>query len=190
MFQSRKTMLDRTALVDEIKAELLAQNEDLIAQNEGEVSGFKLGEPTKCPLCRARFVYCGPDDDNSGRFCSDRCRDAYDTIGLRYRPPDVRYTHGDGRAMTPVTGGFRIACRSCHVGFNSNGLAFCSDECRRLDETRKETTAAGHSPRQCRKCIDCGGRIARYTPSGRATKATVVRCSPCQRKATRVAKAA
>jgi hypothetical protein len=170
-------------LADEIRADLLAEAEE-------EQTALKPSSPTKCRLCRAGFLYRGPDGDNSGRFCSDRCRDAYDRVGLRYRPPEARYTHGDGRAMARVTGGFRIACRYCQVEFNSNGLAFCSDECRRLEETRKEAKAAGHSPRRGRKCIDCGSRIARYTPTGKAAKATVVRCTACQRKATRVAKAA
>jgi hypothetical protein len=184
MFQSRQTTLDRTALVDEIKAELLAQNEDLIAQNEGEVSGFKLGEPTKCLLCRARFVYRGPDDDNSGRFCSDRCRDAYDTIGLRYRPPDVRYTHGDGRAMTPVTGGFRITCRCCGTQFTSTGLAFCSKDCHRLHAAREEAQEAGHDLCEVRTCEapGCGKHIPRYTPTGKATAAKVRWCTPWHRK--------
>jgi predicted nucleic acid-binding Zn ribbon protein len=151
---------------------------------------FKVGSPTKCFLCRASYLYCGSVGDDSGRFCSDRCRDAYDFSGLRYRSPEARFTHADGHLMPPVAGGFRVACRSCGVQFNSNGLAFCSDDCRRLGEARQEAKAAGHEPRKGRTCIDCGSRIPRYTSSGRATKANVVRCTGCQRKTARAAQTA
>jgi hypothetical protein len=174
-------MLDPTKFADKIKADLLTEVE--------ESTGLKFGSPTKCLLCRAGFIYRGLNGGNSGRFCADRCPELYDS-GLRYRPISMRYTDASGRPMTPTDDGFRIACRTCGVQFESKGLAFCSNNCRQLNEVRKEAKAAGYEPRQGRKCIDCNGRIPRYAPSGRATKATAVRCSACQRKATRVAKAA
>ena len=174
-------MLNPTTLAEEIKSDLLTEAE--------ESTGLKFGSPTKCLLCRAGFVYRGLDGENSGRFCSDRCRELYDS-GLRYRPVSIRYGDANGQQMTPTDDGFRIACRSCGVQFVSKGLAFCSDDCRQLSAVRKEAKAAGYEPRQGRMCMDCNGRIPRYTPSGRATKSTAVRCSACQRKATRVAKVA
>jgi hypothetical protein len=174
-------MLDPTKLADKIKADLLTEAEDS--------TGLKLGSFTKCLLCRAGFVYRGPNGDNSGRFCSDRCRELYDS-GLRYRPVSIRYADGNGQPMRPTDDGFRIVCRSCGVQFESKGLVFCSDDCRQLSAVRKEAKAAGYEPRQGRMCMDCNGRIPRYTPSGRATKSTAVRCSACQRKATRVVKGA
>jgi hypothetical protein len=32
-----------------------------------------------CFLCGGRFDYIGPNGDDSGRFCSDQCREAYDS---------------------------------------------------------------------------------------------------------------
>jgi len=175
-------MLDRAKLTADILVDMNLEDD--------KAAGLKIGAPTKCFLCRASFIYRIPHEDNSGRFCSPLCRNAYDHVGLRYRPPEAGYTLYDGHPITPVPGGFHIACRSCGVQFNSKGLAYCSDECRRIGETRKEAEAAGHDPRKGRTCIDCNARIPRYGPSGRATKATVIRCPACQRKAARAAQAA
>lgn len=176
-------MLDCAKLARDIKSDLLVVEAE-------DTQRLKVGSPTKCFLCRASYLYGGSVDDDSGRFCSDRCRDTYDHSGLRYQPPEARFTHADGRPMQPVSGAFRIACRSCGSQFNSKGLAYCSDDCRRLGEARQEAKAAGHEPRKGRTCIDCGSRIPRYTSSGRATKNNVVRCPGCRRKTARAAQAA
>jgi hypothetical protein len=175
-------MLDRAKLTADILVDMNLEDD--------KAAGLKIGAPTKCFLCRASYLYGGPDGDYSGRFCSLRCRDAYDHVGLRCRPPEAGYTLNDGHPITAVSGGFHTACRSCGSEFVSKGLAFCSDECRRIGETRQEAEAAGHEPRKGRTCIDCTARIPRYGPSGRATKATVLRCPACQRKAARAAQAA
>jgi hypothetical protein len=162
----------KAPFADVIKAELLAQNED-------EVAGLKLGKATKCFLCHASYLYKVPDGDRSGRFCSSRCQDAYDHVGLRYRSPEVCYTD-----MVPVDGGFRISCRSCGTSFTSRGLAYCSPNCQRTAEAVRDAIAAGHDPRQPRQCeaLGCGKSIPRYTATGKSTAAKVRWCCPGHRR--------
>jgi hypothetical protein len=169
-------MLDRTKLAADILVDMHHEAE--------KTSGLKIGAPTKCFLCRASYLYDGWNGDNSGRFCSACCRDAYDHLGLRYSPPEVRYNLGVQQRMTPLSGGFRIACRSCGCEFNSKGLGYCSDECRSIGEARKEAKAAGHEPHKRRQCeaSGCGRPIPRYTPAGKATAAKVRWCCPAHRK--------
>ena len=172
-------MFDRGALADEIKA-------GLIAEERPDV-GLKLGSPTKCFLCQTSYVYQGTAGDDSGRFCSARCRNAYDTVGLRYRPVSVRYVDATGRAMAATRSGLVINCKGCRQEFVSLGIVFCSAECSRIYRDRQEAEViareVGHEPRVHRACVDCGVRIPRYTASGCATRATVIRCRKCQRKA-------
>jgi hypothetical protein len=169
-------MLNRDALAADILADLTAE------RVERDVD-IRLGEPTKCFVCRAGMIYRGPQgDDASGRFCGPSCRTSYDR-GLRYRPTSIRYPW-------PATkSGFIIACPGCSQDFDSKGLAFCSPDCQRKAKDRQEAEAvaaeAGHEVRNPRLCDGCGTRIPRYTASGRATKKSVTKCAKCTRRVVR-----
>jgi ribosomal protein L24E len=143
------------------------------------------------------MIYRGPDGDTSGRFCGLRCRTAYDQ-GLRYRPASVRYTDsgGDplviagalGRPLQTTRAGFLIQCRGCFKEFDNTGLAFCSPDCERKAKDRREAEAVaaeiGHEVRQGPVCEGCGGKIPRYTKTGRATQKGARFCSAkCRQRA-------
>jgi hypothetical protein len=126
-----------------------------------------------CFLCGRSFVYRGPTGDDSGRFCSDRCREGYDG-GRRtsedlnpfkitkwrviaggnpgYRPPSTPMRRG------PV--GWHIACAGCHREFQSQGLRCCSPDCERRLRERAENLAlmaeVGMEPKVKRQCAHPG----------------------------------
>jgi hypothetical protein len=41
-----------------------------------------------CFLCERSFTYQAPQGDANGRFCSDKCREAYDAGHRRAEPAD------------------------------------------------------------------------------------------------------
>jgi hypothetical protein len=115
------------------------------------------------------------------RFCSVKCREAFDNGFTPATDPDpctverwkiiapsLRF--GELRAgppgkplpfmpkrMTRTANGFRIACRSCGKTFESLGLAFCDPDCERKQRERNTLAAtmaeAGMEPiRQKRPC--------------------------------------
>jgi hypothetical protein len=143
---------------------------------------------TECFACRSTFAYRKPDDpERNSRFCSKTCQDGFDA-GARYRPSEIAYRHGDGRAMAKRGPGFAVTCPGCDTEFTSTGLRCCSAECERTYRDRheaiKEAAQVGHEAKPKRSCEVCGKRIARYTAAGRATKAAVRHCSPrCRRMA-------
>jgi hypothetical protein len=103
-----------------------------------------------------------------GRFCSTRCRDAYDAGFPAYRPTVVKYS-------LPIRGaGFEIICAGCRQPFSSKGLRCCSQACERKHREREEIAAvmaeAGLEPSERRKCEDCGGNIPRWTGVGKARR--------------------
>jgi hypothetical protein len=127
--------------------------------------------------------YSGGD----GRFCSRRCREAFDNGFQPYEAQRERYG-------LPARGeGFLIDCKACRRPFVSKGLRCCSAECERTHREREGIGATmaevGMEPVGFvkRKCEQCGGDIPRYTGVGKArrlTKKTARFCSPqCYEKA-------
>jgi hypothetical protein len=184
-------------------AERAKTRADLLDETE-RVEALRIGKPTRCFVCHAGFIYQGPQGDSSGRFCGPRCRIAYDG-GLRYRPASSRYTDSNGgnpeviaaalgKPMQATHSGFVIKCLGCGKDFYSKGLAFCSLECGRKAKDRQQAEAVaaeiGHEVRKGRLCECCGGKIPRYTKSGRATQKGVRFCSPkCQQRSKRPSQA-
>ena len=77
----------------------------------------------ECFACGRPYTYREPDGDDSSRFCSSRCREAYDAGFPRYERPDVDrwYSLPKGRH------GFLIKIRAhCRNRFDSKGLRCCS----------------------------------------------------------------
>jgi hypothetical protein len=130
---------------------------------------------TECFACGRAY------SRGDGRFCTSRCREAFDAGFPPYEPvPTLR----DGVTMD---------CYGCHKPFRSRGLRCCSQDCERAYLAHKDIAAtmaeAGMEPSLKRKCITCGGNIPRYCGAGkkrRLTKVTKQTCSPrCQQKAKR-----
>jgi hypothetical protein len=90
---------------------------DMLAEASERPSELAVGCPAKCFLCHAGFIYRGAVEDNSGRFCSSRCRNAYALHGLRYQPARLRYRDGAGRLMAATATGFTIICLGCAKPF-------------------------------------------------------------------------
>jgi hypothetical protein len=170
-------MLNTASLTDAIFSDLTSATETKASRGI-----------TECFACRSTFIYRKPDDpERNARFCSKTCQDGFDA-GVRYRPMEIEYRHGDGRVMAKRGQGFAVTCPGCDKEFTSSGLRCCSPECERTYRERQEAiteaTQIGHEVKPKRSCEVCGKRIARYTAKGRATKAAVRHCSsPCRRKA-------
>ena len=131
-------------------------------------------EPAACFACGRS--YCMGD----GRFCSSRCRSAFDAGWPAYEPQVVNY----GMPMT--RDGFAIVCAGCSKTFSSKGLRCCSTNCERNCREREQNLAtmaeAGIEPSVKRKCA-CGAVIPKWLPSGRAVSASKRFCSDrCKRK--------
>src|SRR6516165_5675024 len=84
------------------------------------------------------FACDRPYSQGDGRFCSERCRAAFDA-GL---PPYERA--GASYGLTPRGDGFLIDCAGCRRPFASKGLRCCSIECERLHRERQEIAAIVH----------------------------------------------
>ena len=133
----------------------------------------------ECFACGRPYTYRGPNGDDSGRFCSARCREAYDAGFPQYAPPKIAYSLPRGRH------GFLIGCAHCRKQFDSKGLRCCSVECERAYRNKQELDAElANDPFRVvkRKCAACGGDIPNWRNGKRVSKATKF-CSPrCQRQ--------
>jgi hypothetical protein len=84
----------------------------------------------ECVACGWSYTPKAEGDDST-RFCSARCREAYDA---GFPPHDPRYhTKGNQRWYALPLGreGFKIDCAGCGKRFDSLGLRCCSIECER-----------------------------------------------------------
>jgi hypothetical protein len=169
-----------------------------------------------CFACGRSYSKAAPlaDDSGSSKFCSVRCRDAFDAAGLPpydpYQaralmqlpqtkwvvvagPPGTIGTHPYRRDMRQSGDGFVIVCAGCHKEFVSKGLRCCSAECEhkcREAEANMATMAeVGMEPAASsrRQCEHCGKVLPRWLPGGRgAVRKSQRFCSEsCQGKAAR-----
>jgi len=111
------------------------------------------GLSADCFLCGRSYVYHGPNGDNSGRFCSDRCREHYDAGERRVEPFDPfkvtkwRVIAGDNPGYLVATpmrmgkAGFHITCPGCQREFESTGSRYCSRECEQASRKHQENAA-------------------------------------------------
>jgi ribosomal protein L24E len=130
-------------------------------------------------LAMACFACGRPYLRGDGRFCSPKCRLAF----------DGGFMAGD--IVAKPRDGVPLICCGCNRAFVSKGLRCCSAACeRRLHE--KAANAAvlaevGMEVPAKRKCRECGRDIARWTGIGkqrRQVPRSVLFCSPrCRRNA-------
>ena len=157
-----------------------------------------------CHCCGRDMLYRGPSGDDSGRFCSTRCREAFDAGFPPYQPVDIRklftaswrvVAGGDPghlpRPMRMGPSGFFINCAGCDKEFESKGLRCCSKECERRYRDREDNAElmaeVGIEPAAKRMCaaVGCGKPIPRWR-NGRAVRKSARFCSPpCQGKSSR-----
>jgi len=142
-------------------------------------SGQPAIDITKCFACGYRMTYRG------SRFCSERCRDRYDTGNPSYdeqRSPIV-YRLSDGRPLSAGRYGFHIACAGCHKEFESLGLRCCTPDCERAYRERQDNLAimaeVGDTPKEKRRCAhpECDRPIPKWR-NGRQVRSDTRFCSP------------
>lgn len=95
----------------------------------------------ECFACGRSSVAKPRAGDDNPRFCSAKCRQAYDDGFTPATDPDPstitqwRVIAGPHPGFMPsmsmirTGGGFRISCKACGKAFESHGLAFCSVVC-------------------------------------------------------------
>jgi hypothetical protein len=159
-------------------------------------------ETPTCFACgRAMVERHNVDDDNVARFCSKRCRAAYDNGTPAYereRNTAVAWRVVAGPPGTEIGavytfGTTLIQCAGCGQSFRSKGRRCCSVECERQARERRENKAIMaeldmERPVK-RKCEECGGDIPNWRKGRRVSQAARF-CSPrCRRRARKAGKA-
>lgn len=141
---------------------------------------------TACFLCGRSFTYKGPNGDDSGRFCSVRCRENYDA-GQRAQSSSPQL-----HSLRPGRVGFFITCAGCQNEFESIGLKYCKPECERQQRQRSENQAlmaevGMDAPVAKRICENegCNRPIPTWRGGRRVSKATRFCTEKCQRAAKR-----
>jgi hypothetical protein len=118
------------------------------------------------------------------RFCSVKCRAAYDAGGAPAwgrgeTQTRIVYRRGDDIPMRATAAGFLIACANCNKEFDSKGLRCCSAECERGLKQRRENLAVmaevGMEPAAKKRCLQCGGVIPKWR-NGRRVSESVQFC--------------
>ena len=162
-------------------------------------------EPQACFVCGRSYSRGAPKADSSSesRFCSVRCRDAFDNGFPPYDRPAGHPKIGDtpwvvvAGPPTPIArnlpihgNGCSTTCANCQRVFVSKGLRCCSPECEKRYRERLEIGAtmaeAGMEAAPKRRCEACGAVIPRWTKGRRQVKKTVRFCSAkCQQRARR-----
>ena len=148
-------------------------------------------EPQACFACGRSYA------KGEGRFCSPRCRAAFNAGFPPYNPNQARVlmqapswvlaagppgTVGTPYARDlPIRGdGCLITCKGCQREFVSKGLRCCSPECEKRYRERLEIEAtmaeAGMEVAPKRRCEVCGAAIPRWR-AGKAVKKTTRFCS-------------
>jgi hypothetical protein len=134
-----------------------------------------------CFTCGRSFLFKQPTGDDSGRFCSFRCRDGYDAGAPRFDPGYASKTNPRWYSLPMGPRGFLISCFGCGKRFDSIGLRCCSTECERTYRRREEAidvmAEVGIDRPTKRKCGGCGGDIPNWRKGRRVSKA-VRFCSP------------
>jgi endogenous inhibitor of DNA gyrase (YacG/DUF329 family) len=140
----------------------------------------KTNNTIECFACGRGITY------KASRFCSQRCRDWYDS-GNPCHAQDWLKGAKDGDA--PTRDGYVIRCAHCQTEFESTGLRCCSTECERRHRERldnlKVMAEVGSEPSAKRKCEYCGAVIPRWRNGRRVSRSTRFCSDRCSRKANR-----
>jgi hypothetical protein len=137
-----------------------------------------------CFACGRRFIYRGPKGDESGRFCSTRCREAFDQ-GLPAYDPDYASKSNQRWYHLPLgPTGFLIARVGCGQQFDSKGLRACSPACEDAYRRRLELAKDPFRPIK-RKCAKCDKDIPNWRKGRRVSRATRFCSDRCSAEARR-----
>jgi ribosomal protein L24E len=178
---------------------------DRLMEDRAKRASKSAGNIGGCFLCGRSYSVLPPMGDNSTRFCSDKCQEAYDAGAMPARDVNPFAVPADQWRVIagPLPGympkiamqqgkhGFYINCLHCKREFESKGLRCCSVECERAYQGRvaaaQVVAEVGGTLTEKRKCSICGGPIPKYVGTGkhrRLTNKTKTTCSNrCQEKA-------
>jgi hypothetical protein len=167
----------------------MSTTKKLAAAILGDRSHADVSAPQKiftCFSCGQSMIYRGPQGDDSGRFCSSRCRDWFDAGNPPYDSHYASKSNPLWYGLLMGQHGFLINCASCSKKFDSKGLRCCSIECERRCREREGNAAVmaevGMEAAAKRPCEACGGPIPNWRNGRRVSKATRF-CSPaCRRR--------
>ena len=139
-------------------------------------------QPTaaKCYACGKGLV-----GDTSGRFCSLRCRDAFDAGIPAYDPDYASKSNPRWYSLRIGPQGFHIDCAGCGCRFDSKGPRCCSPECKGVyrDRQGRDRLLADVPFRVVkRKCEyeHCGRGIPNWRNGRRVSKATRFCSAKCK----------
>src|SRR5262249_23632559 len=167
--------------VERLSAQLLR---DRAAQAEPARS-----QSMACFSCGRSFTYRGPRGDDSGRFCSVRCRECYDAGHPAYDPDYASKNNPRWYNLPIGPHGFYIDCAGCGKRFDSKGLRCCSAECERRARERGDNAElmgeVGIDRPVKRKCQQCRGDIPNWRNGRRVSKATKFCSKRCSNVAAR-----
>jgi hypothetical protein len=128
-------------------------------------------QTAKCFLCGRDYLYVDTSGDDNGRFCSARCREAYDAGLPAYDPNYASKNNPRWYSLPMGKHGFLINCAGCGRQFDSKSLRCCSVECERAYRLKEEV--ADHPFRVVkRKCVECSGEIPNWRKGRRVSKTT------------------
>jgi len=135
----------------------------------------------KCFCCGREFIpKPSTGDDNTHRFCSTRCREAFDDGMPPFDPLYASKNNPRWYSLPMGRRGFLITCRGCSRVFDSTGLRCCSVECERKSRRKEQIEAElKDNPFRAikRKCEQCDNDIPNWRNGRRVSKATRF-CSP------------
>lgn len=121
------------------------------------------------------------------RFCSDRCRDFYNSGAPGYdhdwRQPKIGYRWRDGRPMKEAAGGFRIGCACCAKEFDSRGPRCCSVVCERRYRERQDNIAVWLRPGSSRQPSANASNVALKSRHGATVARSLARPGFARRNA-------
>jgi hypothetical protein len=198
--------MDREKLANTIALQIVASTAEPEVEKPEHGADFD-----RCFSCGHGMVYSGPQGDDSGRFCSDHCRDWFDA-GNRpwwenagfspntYTVPHLYSSRGWKVVAGPPgleissehyapfqTQDYPLKCAGCSKPFHSKGLRCCSTECESQYRERQKNIAdmaeVGMERPTKRKCDECGGSIPNWINGRRVQKNKRFCSSRCTQRA-------
>jgi ribosomal protein L24E len=165
--------------IDKLAKQLL----DARARPATATQAANIGECFLCGRSYMRQPWSG--DDNSTRFCSDRCREIYDTGKF---PPASENPGLHPELMPNLYGhaGWRVVAGPPGLEVGSLYYEDLLDHCDRKRKTKAKTAKSPDLIRPQRACECCGGNIPNWTGVGKKRRRTRNNIRFCSKKCSKI----